>query len=58
MESESSNNFNKIYTQFDWKVLQHVLLIRPSNNNSKMATVIAAVTTCCRCKGTWMAETL
>jgi len=26
MKSESSNNFNKIYTQFDWKVLQHVLL--------------------------------
>ena len=32
--------------------------IRPNNNNSKMATVITAVACCCRCKGTWMAETL
>ena len=32
--------------------------IRPSNNNLKMATVITAVACCCRCKGTWMAETL
>ena len=44
--------------QIWWMMLSLLLfrMIRPSNNNLKMATVITAVATCCWCKSTWMAK--